>query len=133
MKTFLITPHVGVRFLLKNLLNIITKLDDPGPLNALDGDPCLPDIYPLLRQFRRDVNSEALSILFNNLIDRLEDEESIWSANYGLPTLERVPREKSISPLMARDPVALVLYDAWCWPYLTNRYILLAEFSVYHP
>lgn len=93
MENFLTTPNAGVRFLLKTLLNMITKLDVPGPLNALDGDPCLPDICSLLRRFPRDVNSEALSILFNNLINRLEDEESIWSPTYGIPTLERVPRE----------------------------------------
>lgn len=126
-ETFLITPHIGVRFLLTTLLNMITILDVPGPLKALDGDPCLPDIYSLLCPFPRDVNIEAQSTLINNLRSRPEDEESIWSAIYGLPTLERVPREKSISSLMAHDPVALDSYDAWRWPYLKDSLIALQE------
>lgn len=127
-ETFLITPHVGVRFLLAALLNMIIMLDVPGPLNALDGDPCLPDIYSLLCPFPRDVNIEAQSTLINNLINRPEDVKNLYGVLFtAFPPWKGCQGRRASLPLMAHDPVAPDSFDAWRWPYLKDSLIALQE------
>src|SRR5438105_15494338 len=74
------------------------------------------DVADLLSRFPQGINVEAVGILLERVIEQPQDEESIWSAVYGL-FYQATPRSKSNSPIMVGDRFVGDLYDAWRCPY----------------
>lgn len=86
----------------------------------------LPDFDSLSRQLPSNIRSEALSTLLDCVINRPEDEESIWTANYNIFTPKTVSKPKITSQSNANSNI-VCLYDAWHSPYLMDSLIALQK------
>lgn len=95
-------------------------------MNDLAHLPRLSDFDSLRHRLPSDLRSEGLSTLLDCVINRPEDEESIWTATYSLFAPKTVSRAKITSPSNA-DSVIVGLYDAWHFPYLMDFLIALRK------
>ena len=84
------------------------------------------DVTELLNRYPKGINVEAVGILLERVIEQPQDEESIWSAVYGL-FYPATPRSKNTSPIMVGDRFVGDLYDAWRCPYFEDSMVALRQ------
>ncbi|MCJ1349199.1 hypothetical protein MMC31_007435 [Peltigera leucophlebia] len=108
----------GARTLLKGLFFALSELPAYRALSDLADLPRLQSLAHA-QQLPSDINSGALSTLFDCVIHWPKEEEPIWTATYNLVAPKTVSRANSTSPLTA-NPAVVGLYDAWRCLYFTD-------------
>lgn len=118
-KTFFITPHVRAWTLLTHLFITLSGLPTYHALNDLADLPRFLNFDFLIRQLLSDINSGALSTLFDCMINWPEEEELIWTATYNFFSQKILINIKSTS-LSIANSVIVDLYNVWHYPYLID-------------
>ena len=124
----MLTALVGAERLIKKLLLAISDLDAAVKLPSCHGSPHSSlgqDIYELRQRFPKQVNIDAMAILLEHVIEKTDDDESIWSAVYGLfrevfvpPSTPTIPPEDNSTNIETKGPILRKLHENWTNDYL---------------
>ncbi|KAI9763810.1 MAG: hypothetical protein M1840_009064 [Geoglossum simile] len=124
----------GPQRLIKTLLNALQGLDAADELpsyNRSSRKSLFDDLYILLGRFPQQLNIEAVGILLEHVVEHPDDEESIWSAVYGLFHEDRVPptippQMKNFSPT-SREHFLRDIYKDWNRDFFNDALIGLQQ------